>query len=746
MNFLFKFSNTINQVINLKKEKLLELLNQMTIEEKLGQMLQIKADFFELSDISTTGPIKDLNLTHEMIYNVGSILNVAGFDTVKSIQDKYLEKNRNHIPLLFMGDIINGYKTIFPIPLLQGCSWDLELISEIASISAKECGYAGINVNFYPMVDLVLDARWGRVMESISGEDPYLGSLYSKVIVDSYHKNNISCCAKHFIGYGAVQSGKDYSKVDMSLQELKQYYLPSFKSCIESGIEMIMPSFTTLNGIPCTANVWLLKDLLRKELNFNGIIISDYSAIYELIAHGYAKDESDAAFKALDATVDIEMMSSTYIHTLPNIIKTNKALLKKIDDAVFRILSLKNELGLFENPYANLNAEKEKTYILCKENRDIARQIASNTFVLLENKNNILPLSKETKICLIGPYSNNIAISGSWSIYSKNESSTVTLKDGLYNKLNKEFPYENACHILTEEEFYNLEPSAPKPEYNPKENFNKNNLALDLSKQSDVIILAIGEHYKQSGEGASRSNIELPNNQIQLLNSLLPLNKPIICILFSGRPLEISYLAKNVNALLWVGFPGIEGGNAIADVLYGDVNPCGKLILSFPQNSGQCPIYYNHYSTGRPNIVNSRFTSKYIDIPDKPYYPFGYGLSYSNFKYLNLKLDSTLISESSPINASVKIKNESNIPGYEIIQVYIQDLFGSIVRPVKELKSFKKVYFQAYEEKEIKFEITTEMLKFWNDKLEFVYEPGEFKIFIGPNSEYDLLSAKFCLF
>lgn len=716
----------------------------MTIEEKLGQMLQIKADPFKSSDASTTGPTKDLNLTDEMIYNVGSILNIAGFNKVKSIQDKYLEKNRNHIPLLFMGDIINGYKTIFPIPLLQGCSWDLELISKIASISAKECGYAGINVNFYPMVDLVRDARWGRVMESISGEDPYLGSLYSKVIVDSYHKNNIACCAKHFIGYGAVEGGKEYNKVDMNIHDLYQYYLPAFKSCIDSGIEMIMPSFTTFNGIPCTANVWLLKDLLRKELNFNGIIISDYSAIYELIAHGYAKDESDAAFKAIDTTVDIEMMSSTYIHTIPNIIKTNKDLLKKIDDSVFRILSLKNQLGLFENPYANLNSEKEKTYILCKENRNIARQVASNTFVLLENKNNILPLDKETKICLIGPYSDSIAISGSWSIYSKNESSTVTLKDGLYNKLNKEFLCENACHILTKEEFYNLDPSAPKTKYNQKEKFNRNN--IDLVKQSDVIILAIGEHYKQSGEGASRSCIELPNNQIQLLNSLLPLNKPIICILFSGRPLEISYLAQKVDALLWVGFPGIEGGNAIADVLYGDVNPCGKLNMSFPQNSGQCPIYYNHYSTGRPNIVDSRFTSKYIDIPDKPYYPFGYGLSYSNFKYLNLKLDSTIISESSPINVSVKIKNESNIPGYEIIQVYIQDLFGSIVRPVKELKSFKKMYFQAYEEKEIRFEITTEMLKFWNDKLEFVYEPGEFKVFIGPNSEYDLLSAKFRLF
>lgn len=538
----------------MKKEKLFELLNQMTIEEKLGQMIQIKADPFTLPNSSNTGPTKDLNLTDEMIYNVGSILNIAGSNTIKSIQDKYLEKNRNHIPLLFMGDIINGYKTTFPIPLLQGCSWDLSLVSKVSSISAKECGYAGINVNFYPMVDLVRDARWGRVMESISGEDPYLGSLYSKAIVDSYHKNNISCCAKHFIGYGAVEGGKEYNKVDININDLYQYYLPAFKTCIHSGIDMIMPSFNTLNGVPCTANVWLLQDLLRKHLNFNGVIISDYSAIYELIAHGYATDESDAALKALKASVDIEMMSSTYIHSLPKLIKSNKNLEEKINTAVFRILNLKNKLGLFENPYGNLNSEKEKTYILCKKNRDVARKVASNTFVLLENKNNILPLDKKTKICLIGPYSNNIALSGSWSIYSKNEISTVTLKDGLYNKLNTPFPFEKGCDILSEEEFYNLDPSIQKKENSDNKNINNYNLnsALYIAKKSDVIILAIGEHYKQSGEGASRSNIKLPNIQTQLLNSLLLLNKPIVCILFSGRPLEISYIADNVDALLWV--------------------------------------------------------------------------------------------------------------------------------------------------------------------------------------------------
>lgn len=541
----------------MKKEKLFELLNQMTIEEKLGQMIQITADPFNPSSSSDTGPTKDLNLTDEMIYNVGSILNIAGSTTVKSIQEQYLEKNRNHIPLLFMGDIINGYKTIFPIPLLQGCSWDLNLISKTSSISAKECGYAGIHVNFYPMIDLVRDARWGRIMESISGEDPYLGSLYSKTIVDSYHKNNIACCAKHFIGYGAVESGKEYNKVDINIHDLYEYYLPAFKSCINSGIEMIMPSFNTLNGIPCTANTWLLQDLLRKELNFNGVIISDYSAIYELIAHGYATDESDAALKALKSTVDIEMMSSTYIHSLCKLVHSNKKLEEKINNAVFRILTLKNNLGLFENPYGNLNSKKEKAYILCKENRNLSRHVASNTFVLLENKNNILPLNKETKICLIGPYSNNIALSGSWSIYSKNELSTVTLKDGLYNKLNKEIPFEKACDILSEEEFCNLFNYIEKvPNYNNQNinNISKCNInsALDIAKNSDVIILAIGEHYKQSGEGASRSNIKLPDIQIELLNSLLPLNKPIICVLFSGRPLEISYLADNVDALLWV--------------------------------------------------------------------------------------------------------------------------------------------------------------------------------------------------
>lgn len=729
----------------MKKDELLELLNQMTLEEKLGQMLQIKADPFIDSSSLTTGPTKNLHLTNEIIYNVGSILNVSGSDKIKYIQNKYLEKNRNHIPLLFMGDIINGYKTIFPTPLLQGCSWDLNLISQVANISSKECGYAGINVNFYPMVDLVRDSRWGRVMESIGGEDPCLASIYSKAIVNSFHKNNIACSAKHFIGYGAVESGKEYNKVDMSIQELKEYYLPAFKSCIDSGIDMIMPSFNTLNGIPCSANTWLLNNLLRKDLNFNGIIISDYSAIYELIYHGYAKDFRDAAIKALNAGINIEMMSTTYWYTFIELAKSNKDIEEKINNSVFKILNLKNKLGLFENPYGNLDMEKEKNYILCKKNRNIARNIASNTFVLLENRNNILPLKKESNVCLIGPYADNVAISGSWSIYNQNDFSTITLKDGLYNKLNKKVPYEKGCNILAIEDFYNLNPSIEDSGYLNNKDFDDSsiNLALDIAKNSDLIILAIGEHYKQSGEGASRSRLDLPDIQINLFKKLLSLNKPIVCILFSGRPLAISYLAKNVDALLWVGFPGIEGGHAIADVLYGDINPCGKLNMSFPRTTGQCPIYYNHYNTGRPNITNSRFTSRYMDIPNSPYYPFGYGLSYSKFKYLNLELNSTVISDSNPIIATLRIKNESTMPGYEIIQVYIQDLVGSIVRPVKELKDFKKIFFKANEEKKINFKVTTDMLKFWNDKLDFNFEPGEFIIFVGPNSEYNLLSKKF---
>lgn len=728
----------------MKQEKILELLSKMTIEEKIGQLVQTKGELFLDGERIITGPQDNLKYTDEQLFQVGSILNMAGSKNVRKIQDMYLEKNRLRIPLLFTGDVINGYKTIFPIPLLQGCSWDLDLIYNCACISSKEAGYAGIQANFSPMVDLVRDSRWGRVLETTGGEDVLLSSLYAKKIIDAYHSNNMASCAKHYIAYGAVEGGKEYNFVDMSKRELLEYYLPPFKACIEADVDMIMPAFSTFDDIPCTVNSWLLKEILRKHFNFNGVIISDYSAILETISHGYCSNKRNATLNAIKATVDIDMMTDCYLSNIKALIETNKIAIEELDASVLRILNLKNKLGLFENPYGNANPEKEKTFILSKENLELARKYSSESFVLLENKNNILPLSKNTKIALIGPYADNKGISGAWSIYNQKNEDTTTIKQALLNYLDtKEILYSRGCPVLEKTEIDNIlamEGQPPIPD-EQKTILEETKQAIKVAKDADVIILAIGEHYKQSGEGASRSNIEIPKIQQDLLYELSKLNKPIIAIVFSGRPLVLNSIANKVSAMLWVGFPGSEGGNSICDLLYGKVNPCGKLNMSFPQASGQCPIYYNHYSTGRPAILpNYRFTSRYQDIPDTPLYPFGYGLSYSNFEYSNLILNKKVLTINSEdfIEATITVKNNSNVSGYEIIQLYTQDLFGKVIRPVKELKAFKKEFFKAKEEKNITFKINIEMLKFLDQNLNYIAEPGEFKIYIGKNSKENL--------
>lgn len=731
----------------MNQTKLKNLIKQMTLSEKIGQLIQLKGDYFlDEENTPITGPSAEINLQADTLYHIGSILNVGGAEKVKQIQDKFLAKNRLKIPLLFTGDVINGYKTIFPIPLLQGCSWDLHLIEECAKISAVEATIAGIQLNFSPMVDLVRDARWGRVLESAGGEDPYLCSCYGISMIQGYQSSGLLSCVKHFAAYGAVESGRDYNSVDMSEKELREFYLPPYQAAIQAGVSSVMTAFNTINAIPCTGNQWLLKNILRESWEFDGLILSDYSAIKELIYHGFAKDEKDAAYKAINATIDVDMMTNIYENNLQTLLEENQIQLSQIDEAVFRMLSLKNQLGLFENPYYRLDIKKEKSILLCKEHLNIARKCISDSVVLLKNEQDILPLKKEEKIALIGPYADNSAISGAWSIYNEENMDTVTLKQGIQNKLKKkEILVAKGSNILTQKEFNSIL-SAIGEENLTIENEDKileeyRKEAVKIAKQADIILLAIGEHYRQSAEGGSRSNIELPFIQQALLKELSKLDKPIIAILFSGRPLVVKNIAEKVDALLWVGFPGTEGGNAIADILYGDVNPSGKLNMSFPQHVGQCPIYYNHYNTGRPHIMNSRFMSRYQDIPTSPYYPFGYGLSYSKFDYQNIKLDHHFINNDT-ITATVTIKNNSSIPGHEIVQLYIQDIVGSTVRPVKELKGFQKVFFGAHEEKQVSFEIKNDMLKFWNANMNFVAEPGEFKVYIG-NSSTNLLCDTF---
>lgn len=605
------------------------------------------------------------------------------------------------------------------------------------------------------MVDLVRDSRWGRVMESIGGEDPYLGQVFARAMIKAQKdiktektKEMISC-VKHFAAYGAVEAGRDYNTVDMSQREFRQYYLPAYKEAIDSGAEMIMTSFNIVNGIPATVNKWLLKDLLRNELGFKGIVISDYSAIEETIKHGVSEDKKDAAYKAITAGVDIDMMSNVYAGNLKQLVEEKLISEELIDDAVLRVLRLKNSLGLFEDPYKNIDNREEKVFLSNKENLELARKLTTKTIVLLKNENNILPLNHKQKIALIGPYADNIAILGSWSMFS-DKSKITTLKEAFEAKIGKEnVIYAKGSEILEEREINQILQSDGGTMIHTENEEEKLTQYLkeakEAAKQADVIVLAIGEHYRQSGEACSRANIDISNIQKRLLNELAKLNKKIVAIMFNGRPIVLRDISEKVNGLLEAWFPGTEGANAITDIIFGDANPSAKLTMSFPQATGQCPIYYNHYNTGRPHESNVRYVSRYQDIPTESYYPFGYGLSYSKFIYSCLNLSNKVLTKDSKIKVSVKIKNDSNRIGEEIVQLYIQDLVAKVVRPVKELKAFQKVVILPKQEKEVTFEISEDMLKFWDENLRYDSENGDFKVYIGTNSEdtlFDTFSFK----
>ena len=737
----------------MKYKEIIELLNKMTIEEKIGQMVQIGGDVFLSDDTNgmLTGPLKNLHLSKKMVYHVGSVLNIIGAEKVKKVQDEYLSKSRLKIPLLFMDDIINGYKIAFPIPIAQGCSWNTKAIQKMTEISSMESSIAGANVNFSPMVDLSRDARWGRVMESIGGEDPLLGEIYAKTVVKAYQGKNLSeigkiaSCVKHIAAYGAVEAGRDYNTVDMSEREFRQYYLPAYKAAIEAGAEMLMTSFNILNGIPSTVNQWLIQEVIRKELGFKGIIISDYGAIEETIAHGYSANEKKKKKNAINAGVDIDMMSGIYANYLKDLYLENQEIENKVNESVLRILTLKNKLGLFENPYGNTNEVKENTYLMNSKNLEKAKKLTQETFVLLKNKNRVLPLKTNKKIALIGPYIDNIGITGSWSMFS-DRTKNGTILDIFKEKMANQVVYAKGCEILRQEEINKILSADGLPTVYIEEEIQKEQnmitSAMQTAKKADVIVLALGEHYRQTGEACSRSNISLPENQIQLINKLYTLSKPRVLMLFHGRTAPLSTIEEKLDAILEVWFPGTTGAKAITEMILGENNPSGKLTMSFPQNVGQCPVYYNHYNTGRPHHKNLRYVSRYQDIPTESFYPFGYGLSYCDFKYTELYLNKHKMNKNETITVSVKIENQSDYAGYEVIQLYIQDLYGSVVRPVKELKAFKKEYFKPHEIKYVDFDIDIHMLKFWNEKLEFVAESGEFKVFVGGDS-VNVLEDKF---
>ncbi|GMK48851.1 beta-glucosidase [Paenibacillus glycanilyticus] len=706
------------------KQSMTALLEQMTLEEKIFQLMQLTPNFLSEDDANLTGPLAWMGVTENMVNNAGSVLSAVGAKETIALQKKYMENSRLGIPLLLMADIIHGYRTIFPVTLAIGSTWDLELAEKSAAIAAKESAVTGIHVTFAPMVDLVRDPRWGRVMES-TGEDPYLNSEYARAFVRGFQGDDlagdldrVAACVKHFAAYGAAEGGRDYNTVNMSERQLRESYLPAYKAALDEGCEMVMTAFNTVDGIPATGNKWLMRNLLRDEWGFDGMLISDWGAVGEMIPHGVAADGKEAALKAIEAGVDMEMMTSHYANHLKELVEAGEVDVKLIDESVLRILKLKDKLGLFENPYRAASEEREKEVLLSPEHRAAAREIAAKSFVLLKNEQQALPLRSGQKLALIGPFAESGDILGPWSIWGKQEE-TVQLHAGLSaHKAADIVAVAKGSDIdaVTEEQLQE---------------------AVAAASQADVIVLALGESSEMSGEAGSRGDIRLPEAQLELIRKLKPLGKPIVVVLFNGRPLDLHGVIEEADALLEVWFPGTEGGNAIADVLFGDVNPSGRLTMSFPYSVGQVPVYYNNYNTGRPltpQNANERYVSKYLDMPNAPLLPFGYGLSYTSFSYGEATLSTDVMNVGDTLRVSVDVTNTGAAAGEEVVQLYVRDLAGEVVRPLKELKGFRKLAIQPGETQTVTFEITEEQLRYYHADLQLKSDAGEFHVFVGPNS------------
>ena len=701
-----------------------KLISQMTIDEKIGQLIQYDARAFIDSKAESTGQMKDFGLVADDLFRMGSFLNIANAQEMCELQSRHLEGDRNKIPLMFMMDVIHGYKTIFPIPLGLGSSFDTELVGKCTKMAAKEAASAGISVTFTPMVDYVRDARWGRVMETC-GEDVMLNSVMGEVQIKAFHGDDISkfggmaTCVKHFAAYGGAEAGRDYNQVELSEHILREFYLPAYKACIDAGADMLMPSFNVLNGVPATANEWLMKKILVEEWNYDGVIISDYNAIDEFIVHGIAKDKKDAAKLAFENGCDIEMCSNTYLNHLKELIDEGVFTEEQLDKSVFKILKLKEKLGLFENAYKGASLENEQNTCLTEENRALVRKAANECAVLLKN-DGALPLSKELKkIAVIGPFADNHEIIGFWGCRGEN-SDSITVKQGVKNKLPcTEVTYAYGCS----NEWNNLD----------KSGFYE---AIELAKNSDAVILCLGEPYNYSGEANCRTDLDLPGVQNELASEIIKANPNTAVVMFTGRPLAITKLDSIAPAIINMWFPGTEGGNSVADLLFGDANPSGKVTMTFPKTVGQCPIYYNHTNTGKPitkEMDGQRITyrSNYLDCGNLPLYSFGYGLSYSDFVYENMTLSKNEMAEDEEIEVSVTVYNNSAISGKETIQLYMHDMVASNARPVQQLIAFKKVDFEPKERRTVKFTVKESMLRFWNNEQKLVSESGEFTLSVG---------------
>ena len=727
--------DTKNETIN---EKVSQLLSKMTIEEKVGQMNQYNG-FWDV-----TGPVPE-NGNAKKKYDhlrkgwVGSMLNVRGTENVREVQRIAVEETRLGIPLIIGFDVIHGYKTLSPIPIAESASWDLVAIENSARIAAIEASAAGINWTFAPMVDISRDARWGRVMEG-AGEDPYLGSKIAQARVKGFQgddlskPNTIAACAKHFAAYGFSEAGKEYNTVDIGTATLYNIVLPPFKAAVDSNVRTLMNSFNELNGVPVTGSSFLQREILKGKWNFDGFVVSDWASMNELIAWGHAKDKKEAARIASTAGSDMDMEGNVYIEELTNLVKNGTVKESILDDAVRRILTVKFELGLFDDPFKYCDPVNEKENIGNSKHHEAVLDVAKKSIVLLKNENNLLPLKKKgQKIALIGPLANDKnSPLGSWRLAS-DDNTAVSVYEGMSEYKENTLAFEKGIDLITGNEAFTQPLTV-------NETINNNDIekAISLAKSADVVVMVLGEHGFQSGEGRSRTELDLPGKQQELLEKVFAVNKNIVLVLNNGRPLAIEWADKNIPAIVEAWQLGTQTGNAVAQVLYGDYNPSGKLPMTFPRNVGQVPIYYNYKSTGRPNRESHVFWSHYTDSENTPLYPFGFGLSYTKFEYSDLALSNKEINKGDDLTVSVKVTNTGEYNGKEVVQLYIRDLFGSITRPVKELKGFELTEIKKGESKTIEFTLSNKELGFFNAGGEFVVEPGDFEVFVGGNSSETL--------
>ena len=733
-------TRTSNKSIDSINTKVDSLLNIMTLDEKIGQMNQYNG-FWDVTGPSPKGGDAKYKYDNLKKGLVGSMLNIRGVKDITAVQKIAVEQTRLGIPLIIGNDVIHGYKTLSPIPLAEAASWDLKEIENSARIAALEASAAGTNWTFAPMVDISRDARWGRVMEG-AGEDPFLGSLIAAARVRGFQgddlskHNTIAATAKHFAGYGFSESGRDYNTVDVSKNTLYNIILPPFKATVDAGVRTFMNGFNELDGIPVTGSSFLQRDILKSQWGFDGFVISDWGSISEMIAHGYARDGKHATELAIKAGSDMDMESHLYIKKIKDLIESQKLDIKLIDDAVSRILRVKFELGLFEDPFKYLDSNREKEVIYHPDNQKGVLEMAKKSIVLLKNENQLLPLKRENQtIALIGALANdNNSPLGNWRTNSDNNTA-VTVLEGMKSYQKNKVIYSKGADVNLNDNGVVKFHERVKINNNDKSGFNA---ARNVARDADVVIMVLGEDGFQSGEGRSRTKIDLPGVQQELLEEIFKVNKNIVLVLMNGRPLNINWADKNIPSIVEAWQLGTQTGNAIAQVLYGDYNPSGKLPMSFPRDVGQIPIYYNYKNTGRPGPKNEVFWSHYNDELNSPLYPFGYGLSYTTFDYTNIKINNKIIKKDKPINVSVDLKNTGIYKGKEVVQLYIKDRFGSVTRPVRELKGFEMVELNPGETKTVNFEISESLLRFYSANEIWESEPGFFDVYIGTNSNATL--------